>query len=90
MASDNVQNETGVELADFSGMLQRKTSTFQRRVNELWDAENVDQRYPGAITKARGYTQTGDDITEDTSTSTSTSTTTTSTSTSTSTSTTTT
>lgn len=83
MASDNVPEETGLQISDFSGLVQRKTSLFLRNPSELWNAENVDSSVVGAVSKVKGYSQRGDDLVQPTTTSTTTSTITTSTSTST-------
>ena len=72
---------------DFSRGIQRKTSRFQQRDNEVNQAENVTFEEIGGFGKRTGYSQEGSDMTSTTSTSTSTSTTSTSTSTSSSTST---
>jgi hypothetical protein len=64
------------------GQLNRGTSRFQMKNEDLWDVSNVIQREIGTLTKRSGYTQKQSDYTATTSTSTSTSTTTTSTSTS--------
>lgn len=71
---------------DFSGGLQRKTSRFQQRDNQVDVAENVNFEEVGGFGKKTGYTQQNSDLTSTTSTSTSTSTTSTSSSTSTTTS----
>ena len=47
----------------FDGGMQRRSSPFQDRINELKLAKNVDlQQILGAITKALGYTQLGSNI----------------------------
>ena len=74
-------------IADFSRGIQRKTSRFQQRDNEVNLAENITFDEIGGFGKKTGYSQQGSDLTSTTSTSTSTSTTSTSTSTSSSTST---
>lgn len=80
-------NEEKRDIEDLSGGVQRKTSRFQKRDNEVDAAENVSFDEIGGFGKKLGYTQQNNDLTSTTSTSTSTSTTTTSTSSSTSTST---
>lgn len=72
---------------DLSRGIQRKTSRFQQRDNEVNFAQNVTFEEIGGFGKKSGYSQEGSDLTSTTSTSTSTSTTSTSTSTSSSTST---
>ncbi len=72
---------------DLSGGTQVASTEFQKRAGDLDLAQNADFGTVGAVGKALGYAQNGDDLTSTTSTSTSTSTTTTSTSTSTTTST---
>lgn len=67
---------------DFSRGVQRKTSRFQQRDNEVNFAQNVTFDEIGGFGKKTGYSQEGSDLTSTTSTSTSTSTTSTSTSTS--------
>lgn len=75
---------------DLSRGVQRKTSRFQARPGEIWDAGNARfNTVIGGVAKALGYAQRNNTLTSTTSTSSSTSTTTTSTSTSSSTSTTT-
>ena len=69
---------------DFSRGIQRKTSRFQQRDNEVNQAENITFDEIGGFGKRTGYSQQGSDLTSSTTTSTSTSTTSTSTSTSTS------
>lgn len=75
------------EVEDLSGGIQRKTSRFLQRSNEVNNAENISFEEIGGFGKKLGYTQQNNDLTSTTSTSSSTSTTTTSTSSSTSTST---
>ena len=72
------------EVVDFSAGMQRKTSRFLQKDNEVNVAENVSFDEIGGFGKKLGYTQKNSDLTSTTSTSTSTSTTTTSTSSSTS------
>lgn len=72
---------------DFSRGVQRKTSRFQQRDNEVNFAANVTFDEIGGFGKKTGYSKEGSNLTSTTSTSTSTSTTSTSTSTSSSTST---
>ena len=74
-------------IEDFSKGIQRKTSRFQQRDNEVNFAASVTFEEIGGFGKKTGYSQEGSDLTSTTSTSTSTSTTSTSTSTSSSTST---
>lgn len=74
-------------IEDFSRGIQRKTSRFQQRPEEVNVAENITFDEIGGFGKRTGYAQQNDDLTSTTSTSTSTSTTSTSTSTSSSTST---
>ena len=83
-AQESVQIKTA---DDFSRGIQRKTSRFQQRENEVNFAQNVTFDEIGGFGKKTGYSQEGSDLTSTTSTSTSTSTTSTSTSSSTSTST---
>jgi hypothetical protein len=85
----DLEPERVVPQEDFSGGPQEKTSRFQARENNLRFAQNARFGEIGGIAIARGFEQTGSDLTSTTSTSTSSSTTTTSTSSSTSTSTTT-
>jgi hypothetical protein len=80
-------DEQKFDIEDLSGGIQRKTSRFLQRDNEVNAAENISFDEPGGFGKKLGYSQEGSDLTSTTSTSTSTSTTTTSTSSSTSTST---
>lgn len=75
--------EQKFDIDDLSGGLQRKTSRFLQKDNEVNIAENVDFEEIGGVKKKLGYTQEGT-LTSTTSTSTSTSTTSTSTSSSTS------
>lgn len=84
----DVQEDIKIKVVDdFSGGIQRKTSRFQQRDNEVNLAENITFEEIGGFGKRTGYSQEGSDLTSTTSTSTSTSTTSTSTSSSTSTST---
>ena len=80
-------NEKVFPIEDLSGGIQRQTSRFLQKDNEVDTAENVDFIRIGGVGKKLGYSQEGSDLTSTTSTSTSSSTTTTSTSTSSSTST---
>ncbi len=80
--------ESKTEIIDLSGGVQRESSRFLQKDNEVNNAENIAFGI-GGFGKKLGYSQEGSDLTSTTSTSTSTSTTTTSTSTSSSTSTTT-
>ena len=72
---------------DLSRGIQRKSSRFQQKSNEVNLAENITFDEIGGFGKRTGYAQQNSDLTSTTSTSTSTSTTSTSTSSSTSTST---
>ena len=84
----DVSKDTQVFIIDdFSGGIQRKTSRFQQKPNQVNVAENISFEEIGGFGKKLGYSQQGSDLTSTTSTSTSTSTTSTSTSTSSSTST---
>lgn len=74
-------------ITDFSGAIQRKSSRFLQKDNQVNVAENIVFDEVGGFGKSLGYTQQNSDLTSTTSTSTSTSTTSTSTSTSSSTST---
>lgn len=67
---------------DFSRGIQRKTSRFQQKDNEVNLAENITFDEIGGFGKRTGYSQQGSDLTSSTTTSTSTSTTSSSTSTS--------
>lgn len=80
-------DEQKLDIEDVSGGIQRKTSRFLQRDNEVITAENISFEEIGGFGKKLGYTKQNNDLTSTTSTSTSTSTTTTSTSSSTSTST---
>ncbi len=82
MPTNPQEKSTPVE--DFSRGTQRRTSRFQARPGEVWNAENARFSTIAAVTKAAGYAQRANSLTTTTSTSTSSSTTTTSTSTSTS------
>lgn len=82
----DISGEQPIEINDFSGGLQDKTTSFLRKPGELERALNVRYDTIGGIKPGLGYTQQGNNLTSTSSTSTSTSTTTTSTSTSTSTS----
>jgi len=78
--------EKRLQIFDFSGGVQTKTTKFLRRVSEVEHAVNVDLETIGGISKRKGYTQKGPTFTSTTTsttttTSTSSSTTTTSTST---------
>lgn len=84
MADDN---DKAFPIEDLSGGVQRQTSRFLQKDNQVDIAENVSFEYIGGFGKKLGYSQEGSDLTSTTSTSTSTSTTSTSTSTSSSTST---
>ena len=75
-------NEQKDEIMDFSGAVERKTSRFMQRDNEVDVGENASFDELGGFGKKLGYIQQGSDLTSTTSTSTSSSTTTTSTSTS--------
>lgn len=77
-------DEQKFDIIDVSGGVQRKTSRFLQKDNQVNNAENVSFDEIGGFGKKLGYTQQGNDVTSTTSTSTSTSTTTTSTSSSTS------
>lgn len=88
--NDMAEADEGVQIKtiiDFSGGVQRKSSRFLQKENEVNVAENITFDLVGAASKRTGYSQIGSDLTSTTSTSTSTSTTSTSTSSSTSTST---
>lgn len=77
--------EKAYPINDFSGGIQRKTSKFLKKANEVDLAVNIDFSRIGAVQKTKGYTQKGNDITgADFDTTTTSSSTTTSTSTSTS------
>lgn len=78
--------EKSKDYEDLSGGIQRKSSRFQQKENQVNAAENISFEEIGGFGKKLGYTQEGSDATSTTSTTTSTSTTTTSTSTSSSTS----
>jgi len=81
-------DEKYIEITDFSGAIQRKTSQFMGTPNQVDLAINASFKRIGGVEKAKGYDQIGNTITTTTSTSSSTSTSTsTSTSSSTSTST---
>ena len=69
---------------DFSGAIQRKSSRFLQRDNQVNNAENITFDEVGGFGPRTGYSQEESDLTSSTTTSTSTSTTSTSTSTSTS------
>lgn len=69
---------------DLSGGIQRKSSRFQQKDNQVDVAEHITFDRIGGFGKALGYSQEGSDLTSSTTTSTSTSTTSTSTSSSTS------
>lgn len=71
-------------VTDFSGGIQRKSSRFQQKENQVNNAENITFDEVGGFSPRSGYSQQGSDLTSTTSTSTSTSTTSTSTSTTTS------
>lgn len=71
-------------ISDLSGGVQRKTSRFQQKDNQVDVAENISFEELGGFGKKTGYTQEGSDLTSTTSTSTSSSTTSTSSSTTTS------
>ena len=78
-------NEQVLQVFDFSGAVQRRTTKFLRKDNELEESINADYQRIGGISKRKGYVQTGPDFTSTsttttTSTSTSISTSTTSTS----------
>lgn len=79
-------NDQKKDIEDFSGGVQRKTSRFLQKDNEVNVAENISFDEIGGFGKKLGYSQEGNDLTSTTSTSTSTSTTSTSTSSSSSTS----
>jgi hypothetical protein len=79
-------NETFVEIADFSGAAQRKSTEFLAKPNQVNLPINVSFARIGGMEKSSGYTQIGNTITTSSSTSSSTSTSSSSTSTSTSTS----
>ena len=70
------------DVSDFSRGIQRKTSRFQQKDNEVNLAENITFDEIGGFGKRTGYSQQGSDLTSSTTTSTSTSTTSSSTSTS--------
>ena len=74
-------------VTDFSSGIQRKSSRFLQKENQVNNAENVTFDEVGGFGPRTGYSQEGSDLTSTTSTSTSTSTTSTSTTTSSSTST---
>jgi hypothetical protein len=75
-------DESKVECADFSSGIQKKSSRFLQKDNEVDAAENVTFDEVGGFGKKLGYTQEGGNLTSTTSTSTSSSTTSTSSSTS--------
>ena len=80
------EQEQFIEMSDFSGGIQEKTTTFLQKPSELDEAQNIRYDTIGGLKPSTGYSQQGSDLTSTTTTSTSTSTTTTSTSTSSSTS----
>lgn len=47
---------------NFSGGIQRKTSKFLRKDNEVELAINADFSRIGAVQKVKGYAQKGDDV----------------------------
>lgn len=65
--------EQFVEITDFSGAIQRKSTQFLQKSNQVDLATNADFGRIGGIEKSAGYTQIGNTITTSTSTSTSTS-----------------
>lgn len=77
MAEANYQKK---DIEDLSGGIQRKTTRFLQKDNEVNTAENISFDEIGGFGKKLGYSQEGSDLTSTTSTSTSTSTTSTSTS----------
>lgn len=84
---EDIEGEKFVEITDFSGGMQTKSTEFLQKGNQNNEALNARYDTLGGIKPAQGYSQVGADLTSTTSTSTSSSTTTTSTSTSTTTST---
>lgn len=80
-----VSNEEKFEMEDFSGGQQTRTTSFQRRANQVKFALNASFSYKiGGISKVLGHTQLGPAITTTTSSTTSSTSTSTSTSTTTS------
>lgn len=82
----DISGEQPVEIPDFSGGIQDKSSNFLRKPGELERGANVRFDTIGAVKPGYGYIQQYNALTSTSSTSTSSSTTTTSTSTSSSTS----
>ncbi len=64
MATQTTTNKIlPLQIFDFSGAVQRKTTKFLRKDNELEESINADYQTIGGISKRSGYAQIGPDFT---------------------------